>query len=97
MAIFSPSWLLLALALVGTLSMAAPAPSSVVSAPAATNTVPYASNDPNAPVWSPQDTTIQPEAIRGSLGATVIGPQNVQLDRQNPDLLAPPSSDNGAM
>jgi oxalate decarboxylase len=34
-----------------------------------------------------------PEPIRGSDGATILGPQNVPLAQQNRDLLAPPSTD----
>lgn len=78
----------------------APAPSdasdasSTASAPAASETVPLASDNPNGILWLP-DTDITPEAIRGSLGATVLGPQNVEIDRQNADLLAPPTTDAG--
>ncbi|OCH94801.1 oxalate decarboxylase [Obba rivulosa] len=71
-------------------AIAAPA----ASAPPPSETVPLASDDPNEALWN-ADTTIIPEAIRGSLGASVIGPQNVQIDRQNADLLAPPSTDAG--
>ncbi|KAF8526323.1 oxalate decarboxylase [Hysterangium stoloniferum] len=39
----------------------------------------------------------KPEPIRGSLGASILGPQNVALDRQSPDLLAPPSTDEGSV
>jgi len=81
---------LLSTLLLSTTSIAAPAS----SAPAPSETVPLASDDPNEALWT-ADTTIIPEAIRGSLGATVIGPQNVQIDRQNADLLAPPSTDAG--
>ncbi|KAH7925449.1 putative oxalate decarboxylase/oxidase [Leucogyrophana mollusca] len=88
------SWCLLStLALISSVA-AIPAASSVASAPASTPTVPYASDDPNYPLWN--DTSdITPEPIRGSLGATVIGPQNVQLDLQNTDALAPPTTDSG--
>lgn len=78
----------------------APAPSetpdasAVSSALAASETVPLASDNPNNILWLP-DTDIVPEAIRGSLGATVLGPQNVEIDRQNADLLAPPTTDAG--
>ena len=71
-------------------------PSGTVSAPTSTQTVPYASDDPNYPLWN-DSSDITPEAIRGSLGATVIGPQNVELDLQNTDALAPPTTDNGNM
>ena len=74
----------------------APTPSFVASGPAGTLVVPFASDDPNQPLWS-QDTDIDPEPIRGNLGASVIGPQNVKLDQMNPDILAPPSTDAGTM
>ncbi|KAL7277837.1 hypothetical protein ACG7TL_008782 [Trametes sanguinea] len=57
-------------------------------------TVPYASDDPNYWLWD-ETTTEDPEPIRGSLGGSIIGPQNVPIDKQNPDLLAPPTTDNG--
>lgn len=70
--------------------------SSTASAPPPSSTVPLASDDPNAIAWN-VTTDIIPEPIRGSLGATLLGPQNVQIDRQNPDLLAPPTTDAGSM
>ena len=79
-----------------TSSLAAPAPSSVASAPPVSATVPAASDDPNGPLWGP-DTPDIPQAIRGTLGATVLGPQDVPLVKQNPDLLAPPSTDSGSV
>ncbi len=38
-----------------------------------------------------------PQPIRGSAGATVLGPRNVARDRQAPDLLAPPDTDSGTV
>lgn len=73
---------------------AAPAPSWTSAAAQSTSTVRYASNDPNYPLWGPNSNII-PEAIRGSTGSKVLGPQNVPMDLQNPDALAPPSTDNG--
>nr|BAQ25797.1 oxalate decarboxylase 2 [Grifola frondosa] len=93
-------------ALLVTLAVAAPASeisssvsivasSSIAStAPAPSETVPLASDDPNAALWN-ADTTIDPQAIRGSLGATILGPQNIDIDRQNADFLAPPTTDAG--
>lgn len=71
-----------------------------LAAPAAppTPTYRYASNNPNNPLWGPDsaaDPSFVPEAIRGSTGGKVLGPQNVPADLQNPDALAPPSTDNG--
>ena len=31
-----------------------------------------------------------PEPIRGDRGATILGPRNVPVERENPDLLASP-------
>jgi hypothetical protein len=97
MAFVSSSRILLALTLITTLVGAAPAGSSVASAPAATQTVPYASDDPNTVLWSPDDKNVQPEPVRGKFGATILGPQNVEIDRQNPDLLGPPTTDHGSV
>lgn len=66
----------------------------VVSVASPSPTVPYASDNANGIMWSP-DTLADVQAIRGSLGATILGPQNVALDQQNPDLLAPPTTDHG--
>ncbi|THH26987.1 hypothetical protein EUX98_g7192 [Antrodiella citrinella] len=71
-------------------------PSSTASAPEASQTVPYASDDPNSPLWGPDYDGV-PQAIRGSFGASVLGPQNVPLVKQNPDLLAPPTTDSGSV
>jgi oxalate decarboxylase len=38
-----------------------------------------------------------PEPVRGADGATILGPRNVALERQNPDLLVPPRSDHGTV
>ncbi|KIP09753.1 hypothetical protein PHLGIDRAFT_28854 [Phlebiopsis gigantea 11061_1 CR5-6] len=70
--------------------------SSTSSAATATETVPYASDDPNPVAWAP-GWDGQPEAERGSLGSNVLGPQNVPMDLQNPDLLAPPTTDAGTV
>ncbi|KAI0775274.1 oxalate decarboxylase [Trametes elegans] len=77
----------------------APSPSTAPSgsAPAPpSETVALATDDPNEILWLP-DTTIDPQAIRGSLGANILGPQNVPIDRQNADLLAPPTTDAGSV
>ncbi|MFK3983129.1 oxalate decarboxylase family bicupin [Micromonospora sp. NPDC050397] len=38
-----------------------------------------------------------PQPSRGDQGGLDPGPRNVELDRQNPDLLVPPASDNGTV
>lgn len=77
-------------------SQAAPAGSSAASAPAASPTAPYASDNPNRVLWTDTEVVV-PQAVRGTLGATVLGPQNIPLDLQNADLLAPPSTDSGTV
>jgi len=57
-------------------------------------TVPPASNNPNYPVYPP-DVPGPAQPIRGALGAAILGPQNLPIQQQNPDILAPPSTDNG--
>ena len=59
-------------------------------------TVPYASDDPNYWLWN-ETTTEVPQPERGTLGANIQGPQNVEIDRQNPDILAPPTTDSGTV
>ncbi|HXB46316.1 MAG TPA: oxalate decarboxylase family bicupin [Streptosporangiaceae bacterium] len=38
-----------------------------------------------------------PEPVRDGLGATIMGPRNVELERQNPGLLASPDTDAGTI
>ncbi|KAJ2926967.1 hypothetical protein H1R20_g10130, partial [Candolleomyces eurysporus] len=66
------------------------------SPPAASATTPLISLDPNNPVW---DSTFNGpfDAIRGELGATIIGPNNPNIAQQNPDLFAPPTTDGGSV
>ena len=59
-------------------------------------TVPYASDDPNYWLWN-ETTTEVPQPERGKFGANILGPQNVAIDRQNPDILAPPTTDSGTV
>jgi hypothetical protein len=72
--------------------------SETIVAPATTPTVPLASDDPNVALWGPDSEVIPgkiPAPIRGQLGASILGPDNIPIDLQNPDLLAPPTTDNG--
>ncbi|KAF5359108.1 hypothetical protein D9756_002967 [Leucocoprinus leucothites] len=80
-------------------------PSSTVSAPGtgtsgavpATETVPTIDLDPNFRAWN-ESTPGEKEPVRGSLGAPVIGPTSDEvIDKQNADLLAPPSTDHGSL
>jgi oxalate decarboxylase len=38
-----------------------------------------------------------PQPILGDAGASILGPQNVLLQRENPDLLASPYTENGTV
>ncbi|KAI0833399.1 oxalate decarboxylase [Trametes gibbosa] len=68
--------------------------SATSTAAAPVETVPLASDNPNGILFLPDTDTI-PQAIRGSLGATILGPQNIPIEKQNADLLAPPTTDAG--
>ena len=84
-------------ALLYTFTWAAPAPnasgSPAVSAAEPTATVPFIKDDPNNVL--PTNGLVQP--IRGALGANILGPDNQPMDKQNPDLLAPPTTDQGTV
>ncbi|KAJ7634657.1 RmlC-like cupin domain-containing protein [Roridomyces roridus] len=49
---------------------------------------------PNGQLWSANSPST-PEPIRGRLGASILGPQNIPIELQNADALAPPTTDNG--
>jgi oxalate decarboxylase len=38
-----------------------------------------------------------PQPMQGDLGATILGPHNVPVERENPDLLASPQTDSGTI
>ncbi|KZV75234.1 Bicupin, oxalate decarboxylase/oxidase [Peniophora sp. CONT] len=80
-----------------TSAAASPLPASAtVSAPPEFETVPPASSNPNAPIFPVGDANVEnPQATRGSLGSSILGPNNLQVTQQNPDFLAPPTTDNG--
>jgi len=65
------------------------------SAPASSATLPFIDLDPNGPLWGPDETNPQP--IRGSLGAKLMGPDDIDTARNNPDLVAAPSTDHGSV
>jgi oxalate decarboxylase len=43
------------------------------------------------------DDDAGPQPIRGDLGASILGPRNVPLERENPDQLASPYTDSGTI
>jgi oxalate decarboxylase len=47
--------------------------------------------------WSGMAMNGMPEPVREHEGATILGPHNVPIERQNPDLLVPPRSDHGTV
>lgn len=71
-------------------------PSAVMSAEPEQETTTHASDDPNGVLWN-LTTTSDPQPIRGTLGASIMAQQNIPLQQMNPDLLAPPTTDNGDM
>ncbi|EPS99769.1 hypothetical protein FOMPIDRAFT_1123842 [Fomitopsis schrenkii] len=80
---------------------AAPASFSTSSSSATTSTaaeasetVPLAPEDPNGVLWN-TTTNTDPQPIRGQLGGTILAQQNIPLQEQNPDILAPPTTDHG--
>jgi oxalate decarboxylase len=38
-----------------------------------------------------------PQPIRGGFGASILGPRNTPMERENPDLLVPPQTDSGTV
>jgi oxalate decarboxylase len=46
---------------------------------------------------SAQDTHSDPRPIQGNRGATILGPRNLPLERENPDLLSSPYTDSGTI
>ncbi len=71
-------------------------PSATLAIPPPDATTPIASDDPNNIVFAPESNII-PEPIRGQLGVVEIGAQNIPVELQNPDLLAPPTTDHGEL
>ena len=71
-------------------------PSSASAASEPTSTVAFASDNANGLLWT-ENSGSTPEAIRGSLGGNILGPQNIPVDLQNADFLAPPTTDAGTV
>lgn len=87
----------LALALATLKVAAAPAGTSASGFVAPTFAYPApASQDPNDSLMD-EFQNGQPEPIRGNLGAKILGPDNLPLDRLNPDLIMPPTTDHGSV
>ena len=86
-------------ALLSTPGYSAPASilSSAASAAEPSATVRFASDNPNRLAFGASETDDAPQPVRDTLGASILGPQNVAIDQQNPDLLAPPTTDAGTV
>ncbi|KAK2460171.1 hypothetical protein APHAL10511_007850 [Amanita phalloides] len=56
---------------------------------------PKISTDPNYELFNATSTNPQP--LRSTLGASINGPQNIPLELQNSDTLAPPTTDHGSI
>ena len=67
------------------------------SVPLPVPTVLPASSNPNTLLWQEDTAAVDPQPIRGTLGAKILGPQNFEVQLQNADLLAPPSTDSGTV
>ena len=83
---------LILIAVINPATIAAPAPEFL--SPRAPAIHANVGPDPNDPLWTP-DSDIIPQPIRGTEGATIAGPENVEVDLQNPDIFAPPTTDGG--
>lgn len=65
----------------------------------------YFKNDPYTREWrDPYDKKIDsvgddlhPLPFRNGDGASILGPQNVERQKENPDMIRPPSTDHGDM
>ena len=83
--------------LVGAAPAVLPIPvSSVASADASQETVLLASDLQNGIMWN-TTTDLDTQPMRGELGGTILAQQNIPLQQQNPDILAPPKTDHNTM
>ncbi|KAF8137295.1 putative oxalate decarboxylase/oxidase [Boletus edulis] len=78
-------------------AVAQSSPSTSSVPPASTPTVPYASDDPNYWLWTADSIDVNPQPIRGKLGADILGPQNIPIQLENSNALAPPTTDSGSV
>lgn len=83
---------LILLAVINPATIAAPA--SEFLSPRAPAIYAKVEPDPNDPLWTPSSNVV-PQPIRGTIGATIVGPKNVDVELQNPDTFAPPTTDEG--
>ncbi|KAF7590020.1 hypothetical protein BBP40_003408 [Aspergillus hancockii] len=88
---------------------AAPAPDhgfqQLLNVPASSSTEYFSRTDPYRPDYrDPYDHKVdsvgedlKPLPFRNGLGSTIMGPRNKDRERQNPDLVRPPSTDHGSL
>ncbi|KAF5373547.1 hypothetical protein D9758_000849 [Tetrapyrgos nigripes] len=72
-------------------------PSGTSTGVDATATVPFASTNPNEPLWGLDSDPSVPSPQRNPLGAPMLGPSNIPVELENPDLLSPPTTDHGSV
>lgn len=53
--------------------------------------------DPNDNAVDSVKERLNPIPYRNGKGSTVLGPRNIERERQNPDMLRPPSTDHGTL
>jgi len=87
-------------------AIAAPATASTKATPTSLQpNVPYTDSNPNGVLWtapvrgdvvlSGKGKEPRPSPERSGTGASILGPDNLPIDLQNADALAPPTTDNG--
>lgn len=91
------SWSLLSSLAVIASAVAQSTPSGSSSAPSPITTDPPASDDPNYWLWTADSLDVNPQPVREGLGAAIIGPQNIPMQLENSDALAPPTTDAGTV
>lgn len=86
----------LLLALLAAAASAAPVDQYPLSKPASGGRYPY-KFDPYDRKHDTYGEGVQPLPVRNGHGTSVLGPVNKDRDRQNPDLVRPPSTDSGIL
>ncbi|CUA77369.1 Oxalate decarboxylase OxdC [Bacillus subtilis subsp, subtilis str. 168] [Rhizoctonia solani] len=73
-----------------------PSSTSTSGASPPSSTVAYASDDPNGSLLNLYRNGA-PEPERGTAGVSILGPQNIPLEQESPDCMAPPPTDSGSI
>lgn len=59
------------------------------------NAITKADRNPTDAKIDPYGTGIRPEPYRNGNGASILGPRNLDREKQDPDMIRPPSTDSG--